>query len=106
MVPLFEPMVCFSWNRGAAGSTGVAACVYLRILHPPHGESEFVAGGYDLIEALRVDDEGRLYFSELFRDGGVFRAQSRRPHRADRRRGQSGQREEAAAWCSISPGWR
>jgi sugar lactone lactonase YvrE len=34
---------------------------------------EFLAGGYDLVEALRVDDQGRLYFSEMFRDGGVFR---------------------------------
>jgi xylono-1,5-lactonase len=34
---------------------------------------EFVTGGYDLIEALRVDEQGRLYFSEMFRDGGVFR---------------------------------
>src|SRR5260370_39301284 len=34
---------------------------------------EFVAGGYDLVEALRVDEQGRLYFSEMFRDGGVFR---------------------------------
>jgi sugar lactone lactonase YvrE len=34
---------------------------------------EFVAGGYDLVEALRVDDQGRLYFTEMFRDGGVFR---------------------------------
>jgi len=34
---------------------------------------EFLAGGYDLVEALRVDEQGRLYFSEMFRDGGIFR---------------------------------
>ncbi|HKD67574.1 MAG TPA: SMP-30/gluconolactonase/LRE family protein [Candidatus Binataceae bacterium] len=34
---------------------------------------EFIAGGYDLVEALRVDEQGRLYFSEMFRDGGIFR---------------------------------
>jgi sugar lactone lactonase YvrE len=34
---------------------------------------EFLAGGYELVEALRVDEQGRLYFSEMFGDGGVFR---------------------------------
>jgi sugar lactone lactonase YvrE len=34
---------------------------------------DFVAGDYDLVEALRVDQQGRLYFSEMFRDGGIFR---------------------------------
>jgi D-xylonolactonase len=34
---------------------------------------EFLAGGYDLVEALRVDEQGRLYFTEMFGDGGVFR---------------------------------
>jgi hypothetical protein len=32
-----------------------------------------VAGGYDLVEALRVDEQGRLYFSGMFGDGGIFR---------------------------------
>jgi sugar lactone lactonase YvrE len=34
---------------------------------------EFLAGGYDLVEALRVDEHGRLYFSEMFGEGGIFR---------------------------------
>jgi xylono-1,5-lactonase len=33
---------------------------------------EFLVGGFGLVEALRVDEHGRIYFSELFGDGGVF----------------------------------